>query len=93
LPTYKSPRGLSWSVFYLLYSFLKIRNVPHTKAAGVHWKITLILNENDFKILVAVISFIFSFGLTITIRPHSGMYIEAKIILNILQIMFLNKWL
>ena len=44
------------------------------------------LRKMIFKILIAIISFIFSFGLTLMIKPHIGVYVESEIILNILQI-------
>jgi antibiotic biosynthesis monooxygenase (ABM) superfamily enzyme len=40
------------------------------------------------KILIAIISFIFSLGFTLIMKPHIGVYVESKIILTILQVVF-----
>jgi len=40
------------------------------------------------KILVGIISIVFSFGLTLMIKPHIGVYVKSEIILNILQFLF-----
>jgi hypothetical protein len=41
------------------------------------------------KILVGIISIVFSFGLTLMIKPHIGVYVKSEIILNILQLIFI----
>lgn len=40
------------------------------------------------KILIAIISFIFSLGLTLIMKPHICVYVESQIILTILQVVF-----
>jgi hypothetical protein len=46
------------------------------------------MNKMSLKILVGIISIVFSFGLTLMIKPHIGVYVKSEIILNILQLIF-----
>ncbi|GAB7258308.1 hypothetical protein [Olleya sp.] len=46
------------------------------------------MNKMILKILVGIISIVFSFGLTLMIKPHIGVYVKSEIILNILQLIF-----
>jgi len=46
------------------------------------------MNKMILKILVGIISIVFSFGLTLMIKPHIGVYVKSEIILNILQFIF-----
>ncbi len=40
------------------------------------------------KTIVAFISLVFSFGITLMIKPHIGVYVKSEITLNILQFIF-----
>jgi len=46
------------------------------------------MNKIILQILVNSISFVFSFGLTLMIKPHVSHYVNNKIILNALQLLF-----
>ena len=46
------------------------------------------MNKMILKILVGIISIVFSFGLTLMIKPNIGVYVKSEIILNILQLIF-----
>jgi hypothetical protein len=46
------------------------------------------MNKMSLKILVGIISIVFSYGITLMIKPHIGVYVKSEIILNILQFIF-----
>tara|TARA_B110000093_G_C12953435_1_gene403760 strand:+ start:1223 stop:1441 length:219 start_codon:yes stop_codon:yes gene_type:complete len=46
------------------------------------------MNKTSLKILVGIISIVFSYGITLMIKPHIGVYVKSEIILNILQFIF-----
>ncbi len=46
------------------------------------------MNKMSLKILVGIISIVFSFGITLMIKPYIGVYVKSEIILNILQLIF-----
>ena len=71
----------------LIASFIPVLIIA--EAVAIHWQNALKkMNKMSLKILVGIISIVFSFGLTLMIKPHIGVYVKSEIILNILLLIF-----